>query len=66
MQNDSQELSRLFNEDEAVWRRYQEKRLKLILFGRRLGLIKEELERLTWAEAEAEIRPIRCIGIEVP
>ena len=65
-QNDPQEMARRFNEDEAVWRRYQKKRLRLFLLGRRLALSREELERLAWTEAEAEIRPTRCIGIEVP
>ena len=65
-QNDPQELARRFNEDEAVWRGYQKKRLQLLFSGSRRKLTAEEFERLAWAEAEAEVRPMRCIGIEVP
>lgn len=66
MQNDPQELSRRFNEDEAIWRRYRAIRLKCLLLRRRRGWTDEEFERLVWAKAEAEARLTRCIGIEVP
>jgi hypothetical protein len=55
----SQELARRFNEDEAVWQRFNDKR------GLRESnsLVSEEvLDGIAWREAEQECRQTRCIG----
>ena len=55
----SQELARRFNEDEAVWQRFNDKR------GLRdsNSLVSEEaLDEIAWREAEQECRQTRCIG----
>lgn len=53
---DSQELVRHFNEDEAVWRRYRQKRELRRLRTSSNPLPKEVLDRLDWLEAERECR----------
>lgn len=60
--NDSQELARRFNGDEAVWCRYQQKRDLRRLRGLSSSLPEEVLDRLDWLEAERECREIRCVG----
>ncbi len=60
--NDSQELARRFNEDEAVWRCYEDKRQMRRLLGSRIPLSEEVLDHLDWLEAERECRVIRAIG----
>jgi hypothetical protein len=65
-QNDPRGMARSFNEGEAVWRRDQKKRLLFLLRHSRESLTAEELERAAWNEAEAEVRPTRCIGSDVP
>ena len=59
---DSQELARRFNEDEAVWRRYQQKRGLRQLFGLRSLLPQEVLDGCDWLEAERECREKRYVG----
>ena len=59
---DTQELARRFNEDEAVWRRYQQKRARLL---RRLSVrsrLAKQFDRLAWQQAERECRQTRRIG----
>ena len=63
MIHDPQELPRRFNEDEAVWRCYQEKRKARRLrfkLGSRRG--EKLLDQLDWLAAERETRPVRVIG----
>ena len=60
----AEELARRFNEDEAVWACFEEKRLLRKLSGERCPLREEMLDRLDWSEAERECREIRCIGFE--
>ena len=59
---DSQELARRFNEDEAVWQRYEyRRRLRQLL--RLESLLQDEgLDELDWIEAERECREIWCVG----
>lgn len=67
--NDVHERVRQFNDDEAVWRCFEEKRAlrkELLELLRSLNaesaLTDEELDRLDWLAAEREARPIRAIG----
>jgi hypothetical protein len=63
MIHDPQELARRFNEDEAVWRRYQEKRKeRRRRFRLRSPLGETLLDQLDWLAAERETRPVRAIG----
>lgn len=68
LSTDPQELARRFNEDEAVWRSYQQKRKLRKAINRKLGkrsrLPKNILDELDWRAAELECRPIRAIGLE--
>jgi len=57
-----QELAHQFNEDEAVWRRYQQKRGLRQLFGSRSLLPEEVLDDCDWLEAERECRERRYVG----
>ena len=52
----AEELLRRFNEDEAVWRRYQHKRRLRKLLRGRTPFSEEALDRLDWLEAERECR----------
>jgi len=68
--NDVQENVRQFNEDEAVWRCFVQKRARrerllplLQLLDSPPALTEEELDRLDWLAAEREARPIRAIGM---
>lgn len=57
-----QELARRFNEDESVWRRYQQKR-DLHRSHRSSGLFTENaLDHIDWLEAEQECREKHYIG----
>ena len=56
---DTQELARRFNEDEAVWRRFEQKRR----LRDSTSLFPEEvLDEIDWREAERESRQTRCVG----
>jgi len=59
-----QELARIFNEDEAIWRAFEHKReLRRRLPGSRTPLPEEILDDLDWREAERESRQVRAIGV---
>lgn len=63
---DTQELISNFHEDEAVWRRYQQKRgLRLLRSSSRL-FSDEVLDRLDRLEAERECRKRQYIGRTIP
>jgi len=62
----AQELARRFNEDEAVWRRCEQKRELRRLLGSRCPLPEEILDDLDWLEAGRECRQTLCIGRFVP
>lgn len=55
----AQELARLNNENEAVYRAFQ-RRL------RRLKSRTKAAEARAWREAEREIRPLRAVGFFLP
>ncbi|MGH7184096.1 MAG: hypothetical protein ACREJN_19265 [Nitrospiraceae bacterium] len=63
---DPQELASRFNNDEAVWRRYQQKRELRRLRGAPRWLPDEVLDRLDWFEAEREGRATQCVGESIP
>lgn len=59
---DAVELSRQFNEDEAVWCCFERKRALRRMLGSRSPLSEEVLDSLDWMAAERECRETRCIG----
>lgn len=61
----SQALASRFNEDEAVWRRYEQKRGLRRLRGLQTPLPEEVLDALDWLEAEQECRKTPCIGRQI-
>jgi hypothetical protein len=63
---DPQELAHQFNEDEAVWRRYQQKRGLRLLRGSSRLFPDEVLDRLDYLEAEREQRERRYVGRPIP
>ena len=63
---DAQELARRFNEDEAVWRSYEDKRALRGLLSSRVPLPEEILDWLDWQEAERECREVRAVGFNFP
>jgi hypothetical protein len=61
--NDVQENVRRFNEKEAIWRRYQEKReQRRRRFRLRSKVAEKLLDRLDWMAAEREMRRSDCVG----
>jgi hypothetical protein len=63
---DTQELSRRFNESEAVWRCFDLRRTRRHLFGSRIPFSEAVLDRLDWAEAERKCRNVGCVGEMIP
>ena len=63
---DAQAFARQFNDEEAVWRAFENLRLIRLLLGVRHPLPEECLDRADWLEAERQARPVRAIGIAVP
>ena len=63
MNHDPQELARRFNEDEAVWRSFEEKRRIRRLLGQPSPFGEEVLDALDWSKAEREQRQIRAIAV---
>jgi len=55
---DTQELARRFNEDEAVWRRFEQKRSQRHSAS---SIPEEILDEIDWREAEQECRQTRCV-----
>lgn len=56
---DAQELARRFNEEEAVWQRFEQKRR---IRDSTSPLPEETLDEIDWREAERECRQTRCVG----
>ena len=63
---DIEDLIDNFNEDEALWRRYQQKRDLRLLRGSWRLFPDEVLDRLDWLEAERERRERRYVGRSIP
>jgi hypothetical protein len=58
----SQERARRFDEDEAVWQRYEYRRRLRLRLGGESVLRDEVLDALDWIEAERECRLTWCVG----
>ena len=63
---DTQELANTFNEEEAIWCRYRQKRGLRLLRGSSRLFPDEVLDRLAWLEAERERRDRRYVGRPIP
>jgi hypothetical protein len=59
---DTQEFARGFNEEEAIWQRFQEIRLRRRSRETGSALPDSILDHLDWAAAEREIRTIRAVA----
>ena len=60
--SETQENARRFNEEEDIWRRYQEKRARRRLRGNDSGFPESLLDQLDWQEAERETRTARAVA----
>jgi hypothetical protein len=60
--SDTREFARRFNEEEAIWQRFQEKRLRRRLPDADSPLPETVLDDLDWLEAEREIRITRAVA----
>jgi len=56
---ESEELARRFNEDEAVWQRFEQKRKLRQRLSPDSSLSEELLDELDWLESERELREMR-------
>ena len=63
---EAQELARRFNEAEAVWRLFQQKRELRHLLGTDSPLPESVLDDQDWQAAEREGREARAIGFAYP
>ena len=60
--SDTQEFALRFNEEEAIWQRFQENRLTRRLREADSPLPESALDQLDWLEAEREIRTARAVA----
>ena len=64
--NDVQENVRRFNQEEAIWQRYQVKRAeRRRRFRLRTRVAEKLLDRLDWIAAVREMRRSDCVGKEL-
>lgn len=63
--NDVHERVRHFNEDEAVWRRFQERRALRRLRRSDDESLEDISDHIDWATAERECREVRALGCPV-
>ena len=59
---DPQTLSQQFNDDEAVWRAFESRRLTRTILGKSCCISEEYLDHTDWLEVE-RTRPVRAIGM---
>lgn len=59
---DPQALAQQFNDDEAVWRDFESRRLIRSILGKPCSISEKYLDQADWLEAE-RTRPVRAIGI---
>ncbi len=62
--HDPQALARQFNDDEAVWRAFESRRLIRRILGNHHPIPEECLDHADWIDAE-QTRPVRAIGISL-
>ncbi len=62
--SDCQKFVHMFNEDEAIWRSYEQKCLMRRLVNPLSPLPVDLLDAIDWLEAERETRPMRAIGTQ--
>jgi hypothetical protein len=60
--SDTQEFARRFNEEEAIWQRFQEKRLRRRWRETDSPMPESVLDHLDWLEAEHETRITRAVA----
>jgi len=60
--SDTQEFARRFNEEEAIWQRFQEIRLRRRSRETGSALPDSILDHLDWLEAEREIPTTRAVA----
>lgn len=58
----AQEFARRFNEEEAMWQRFHEKRLARRFPRSDSPMLESILDHLAWLEAEREIRTARAVS----
>ena len=63
---ETQELARRFNEDEAVWQVFEDKRALRRLLGSGTPLSQDILDYLDWQAAERECRAVSAVGVFHP
>jgi hypothetical protein len=63
---ETQELARRFNEDEAVWQVFEDKRALRRLLGSGTPLPEDILDYLDWQAAERECRAVSAVGVFHP
>ena len=61
--SDTQEFAHRFNEEEAIWRRFQEKRLARHLLEADSQMPESILDHFDWLEAERDIRTTRAVAM---
>ena len=60
--SNTQEFALRFNEEEAIWQRFREKRLSRRVLEADSPLPESLLDQLDWLEAESEIRTTRAVA----
>jgi len=63
---ETQELARRFNQDEAVWQVFEDKRALRQLLGSGTPLSEHILDYLDWQAAERECRAVSAVGLFHP
>lgn len=63
---DTQKIAHAFNDDEAVWRAFEDRKRLRELFGTPLLLAEEIANAIDWQWAERNARPFRAIGVSIP
>jgi hypothetical protein len=60
--SNTQDLARQFNEEEAIWQRFEERRRLRRLSRRECPLPESILDELDWMNSEREMRVTRAIA----
>lgn len=62
----TQKIASDFNDNEAVWRAFENRKRLRELFGTPLPLAEEIANAIDWQRAEHHARPVRAIGVSIP